>query len=57
MRHAVATHPRLPAGALVRLLRDTDTAEAVARHPELPVAVMERLLRWLRPPADATPGL
>lgn len=45
VRHAAARQPQLPAGVLLQLLRDPDTAQAAARHPALPVAVMERMLQ------------
>ncbi|WP_129305055.1 PE-PGRS family protein [Streptomyces sp. L2] len=53
IRAAAARHPGLPAGVLIRLLRDTDTAQDTAGHPSLPVPVMEQMLRWIESPTDA----
>ncbi|MFC1411035.1 PE-PGRS family protein [Streptacidiphilus sp. N1-12] len=44
IRRAAIRNPRLPVPALVRLLRDPDTAEAAAGNPALPVAVIHRLI-------------
>lgn len=43
-RRAAIRNPRLPVPALVRLLRDPDTAEAAAGNPALPAAVVHRLI-------------
>jgi hypothetical protein len=46
VRHAVATHSSLPAGALLELLTDQSerVACAAASSPSLPIQQMERLL-------------
>lgn len=56
-RHAAARHPGLPARVLVRLLRDTGTAQSAARHPAMPLPVMEQMHQRNQPPTDTTPGL
>ncbi|QFR02108.1 PE-PGRS family protein [Streptomyces phaeolivaceus] len=44
VRRAAIGNPRLPVAALVRLLRDPDTAEDAAGNPALPTTVVHRLI-------------
>ncbi|WP_354637669.1 PE-PGRS family protein [Kitasatospora camelliae] len=43
-REAAITNPRLPVPALIRLLRDPETARSAAANPALPAAVAHRLI-------------
>ncbi|MFI8392929.1 PE-PGRS family protein, partial [Streptomyces sp. NPDC085540] len=54
-RLAALGNPQLPVPALIRLLRDADTAEAAAANPAIPTTVVRQLIE-LSCAAESSPG-